>query len=91
MEALSLNWEEAAHMEPLAARELRHRCVNCKKRGQCALDLADEAADPGWQCWLDYCPNAATLMTLSTLARLQIRAANKATAGQLLGRASFAG
>jgi hypothetical protein len=67
MEALSLNWEEVAHMEYLAVRELRHSCVKCKKRGQCAFDLADETADPGWQYWRDYRPNAATLMTLSTL------------------------
>jgi hypothetical protein len=67
MEALSLNREEVTHMEPLTVRELQHRCVKCKKRGKCALDLADEAADPGWQYWRDYCPNAATLMTLSTL------------------------
>jgi hypothetical protein len=67
MEALSLNPDEVTHIKPLTVRELQHRCVRCEKRGQCALDLADEAADPGWQLWRDYCPNAATLMTLSTL------------------------
>ena len=67
MEALSLNPDEVTHMEPLTVRELRHRCVKCEKRRQCALDLADKFADPGWQCWRDYCPNAAALMTLSTL------------------------
>ena len=66
MEALSLNPDEIAHIEPLTVRELRHRCVKCDKRGQCALDLADEFADPGWQSWRDYCPNAATLTMLST-------------------------
>ena len=66
MEALSLNPDEVAHMEPLTIRELRHRCVKCEKRGQCALDLADEFADPGWKSWRDYCPNAATLSILST-------------------------
>lgn len=66
MEALSLNPDEVAHMEPLTIRELRHRCVKCEKRGQCALDLADEFADPGWQSWRNYCPNAATLSMLST-------------------------
>jgi hypothetical protein len=66
MEALSLNPDEAAHIEPLAVRELQHRCVMCAKREQCALDLADEFADPGWQSWRDYCPNAATLTMLST-------------------------
>ena len=67
MEALSLNPDEVTHLEPLTIRELQHRCLKCEKREQCALDLADQAADPGWQCWRDYCPNAATLMTLSTL------------------------
>jgi hypothetical protein len=67
MGALSLNPDEVAHMEPLALRKLQHRCVKCVKREQCALDLADKFADPGWQCWRDYCPNAATLTMLSTL------------------------
>ena len=66
MEALSLNPDEVAHIEPLTIRELQHRCVKCEKRGQCALDLADEFADPGWQSWRNYCPNAATLSMLST-------------------------
>lgn len=67
MQALSLNPDELTHIEPLTVRELQHRCVMCKKRGRCALDLADEVADSGWQYWRDYCPNAATLMTLGTL------------------------
>jgi hypothetical protein len=66
MEALSLNPDEVAHIEPLTVRKLQHCCVKCEKRGQCALDLADEFADPGWQNWRDYCPNAATLSMLST-------------------------
>jgi hypothetical protein len=67
MEALSLNPDEVTQIEPLMVRELQHRCVRCEQRGRCALDLADEFADPGWQYWRDYCPNAATLMTLCTL------------------------
>ena len=67
MEALSLDPDEVAHIEPLTVRQLQHRCVRCEKRGQCALDLADKFADPGWQYWRDYCPNAATLSMLSTL------------------------
>jgi hypothetical protein len=66
MEALALNPDEVAHIEPLAVRELQHRCVKCEKREQCALDLADKFADPGWPSWRDYCPNAATLTMLST-------------------------
>jgi hypothetical protein len=65
MEALSLNPDEVTHIDPLTVRELQHRCVKCEKRGQCALDLADKLADPGWQYWRDYCPNAATLSMLS--------------------------
>src|ERR1700687_1012398 len=68
MEALSLNPDEIAHTERLTVRELQRRCVKCEKRDRCALDLADEFADPGWQCWRDYCPNAARLTMLSTLA-----------------------
>jgi hypothetical protein len=67
MEALSLDPDEVTRMEPLTVRELQHRCVKCGMRGRCALDLADEFADSGWQYWRDYCPNAATLMTLCTL------------------------
>lgn len=66
MEALSLDPDEVAHIEPLTIGELRQRCVKCAKLGQCALDLADEFADPGFQSWRDYCPNAATLTMLST-------------------------
>jgi hypothetical protein len=66
LEALSLDPDEVAHIEPLTVRELQHRCVKCEKHEQCALDLADELADPGWQSWRDYCPNAATLTMPST-------------------------
>ena len=67
MEALLLNPDEVTHIDRLVVRELQHRCVKCEKRRQCALDLADKFADPGWQCWRDYCPNAATLLMLSAL------------------------
>ena len=67
MEALSLNQDEVAHMEPLTVRELQQRCVKCVRSGQCALDLADEFADPGRQYWRDYCPNAATLTMLNAI------------------------
>jgi Family of unknown function (DUF6455) len=67
MEALSLNPNEVAHIEPLTAQELRQRCIKCEKREKCAFDLADERIDPGGQSWRDYCPNAATLAMLSAL------------------------
>jgi hypothetical protein len=67
MEALLLNPDEVTHTDPLMVGELRHRCVKCEKRRRCALDLADKFADPAWQCWRDYCPNAPTLLKLSAL------------------------
>jgi hypothetical protein len=67
MEALSLDPDEVLHVEPRAVRQLQQRCVTCAKLGQCALDLADEFADPGWHNWRDYCRNAATLTMLNTL------------------------
>lgn len=67
MEALSLKLDEVAHMDPLMARELRHRCMKCEQPEKCALDLADELIHPGGQSWRDYCPNAATLAMLSSL------------------------
>jgi hypothetical protein len=67
MEALSLKLDEVADVEPLMARELRHRCVKCGKLEKCALDLADELIHPGGESWRDYCPNAATLAMLNTL------------------------
>ena len=67
METLSLKLDEVAHIEPLVARELRHRCVKCEQPEKCALDLADELVHPGGQSWRDYCPNAATLTMLGSL------------------------
>jgi hypothetical protein len=67
MEAISLNPNEVAHIEPLMIRELRQRCIKCEKREKCALDLADKRIDPDGQSWRVYCPNAATLAMLSAL------------------------
>src|ERR1700737_5653014 len=67
MEALSLNPDEVAHIEPLTVRELQHRCVRCERRGQCALDLADKFADPGGQYWRGYFPHSQKLPTVNNL------------------------
>jgi hypothetical protein len=66
MEALSVNPDEVVHTEPIMLRELQHGCVKCAKRERCAIDLAEKVADPDWQSWRDYCPNAATLTMLRT-------------------------
>ena len=67
MEALSLDPDYVTQTEPPLLRELQHRCVRCDSREQCALELADKSADPASENWRDYCPNAATLLMLSTL------------------------
>ncbi len=67
MVALHLEPHEFARCESTKFHELMTLCTTCDSRGRCALDLADEFADPGWQNWRDYCPNATTLSVLSTL------------------------
>jgi|SRR4051794_27089144 hypothetical protein len=67
MGSLSLTPDEIAHIEPGVIKTLRQRCARCVDLERCAMDLADKFADPGSQCWQDYCPNAATLTMLSDL------------------------
>jgi hypothetical protein len=47
MEALSLNPDEVAYIEPLTVRELQQRCVKCKKPGQCALEQTNSPIPGG--------------------------------------------
>jgi hypothetical protein len=67
MTALHLEPGEIACTERALFHELHILCVACESQGRCALDLADELADPGWQDWRDYCPNATRLSLLSAL------------------------
>jgi len=67
MAALHLDVDGFARREPLTFRELHRLCALCDSHRQCARGLADEMADPGWQDWRDYCPNATTLSLLSAL------------------------
>jgi uncharacterized protein DUF6455 len=71
MAALHVDPDELARSEPATFQELRRRCTACDSRGRCALDLADEPADPAWQAWRDYCPNATRLSVLSALRGCQ--------------------
>ena len=67
MLGLHFDVDEFSRTEPLAFGKLRELCALCESRRECERDLADEFADPGWQKWRDYCPNATTLCVLSTL------------------------
>ena len=67
MRGLHFDVDEFARAEPFAFRELQRFCALCESYRECERELADEFADPGWQNWRDYCPNATTLSVLSTL------------------------
>src|ERR1700674_331071 len=67
MAALHLDPDELGRSDPATLRDLQKLCTMCRSRGRCARDLAQESADPDWQGWREYCPNAATLDMLSTL------------------------
>jgi len=67
MQALHLDPDRFAVGEDCAFAELKRLCARCDNRGQCERELDDEFADPGWQVWRDYCPNATTLSMLTAL------------------------
>ncbi|MFD2180806.1 hypothetical protein [Rhodoplanes azumiensis] len=67
MRALRLDPDELYCSEPRAFGMLHRLCATCPVPGRCARDLADEFADPAWQDWRNYCPNATTLSILSAL------------------------
>ena len=67
MRVLNLEPNEFGGADLWGFRELQRLCTRCETRVKCARGLADEFADPGWQDWRDYCPNATTLSILSTL------------------------
>jgi len=66
MMALDLDPYELGLSEAALARLLQRRCGLCGSRDRCIHDLEQEPADPVWR---EYCPNATTLTTLSTLQR----------------------
>jgi hypothetical protein len=67
MRGLHIDPDDFAHAERLAFHEVQNLCAKCDRTSQCAQDLGDEFADPAWQEWRDYCPNATTLSILSAL------------------------
>ncbi len=67
MAALHLDPVTFAREQPVKFRVLQGLCERCETPEQCARDLADSSADPGWQDWRDYCRNATILSALSAL------------------------
>lgn len=82
MHALNINVAALSDLDEVAMDELRTTCAACPVPAQCARDLADEFADPGWQEWRNYCPNAPWLTVLRTLDALHARASTTIEAGR---------
>jgi hypothetical protein len=67
MRLLRIDPDELARAEPLLFRQQAVRCGQCDSTEQCARDLVEASNDPFGEDWRDYCPNASTLSTISTL------------------------
>jgi hypothetical protein len=65
MVVLGLDRNELAATDPSTLQDLQRVCTMCESHRRCGRDLARDPADGAWQ---DYCPNAATLKLLDTLA-----------------------
>ena len=59
---LNLNPEDIRKLSPLLLRDLERTCAQCAEKGRCAHDLAE---DPLSAAWVSYCPNSATLRSLT--------------------------
>lgn len=69
MRGLGLDPSAVAARDATGFEMLRIRCRGCDVTVRCAADFADEFADPGWQDWRNYCPNATMLSILDMLER----------------------
>jgi hypothetical protein len=65
--SLRLDPDELAWSEPALVRDMQRLCTLCKAQARCARDFGRIAADPAWQNWREYCPNATALTMLSTI------------------------
>jgi hypothetical protein len=64
MHALGLSKADVGHAAMGALRDLQRTCACCNEKGPCEKDLLDRPDDPIWR---NYCRNAATLDTLTSL------------------------
>ena len=64
MHALGLSKADVEHATMDVLRDLQRTCACCNEKGRCEKDLLDRPDDPVWR---NYCPNAATLDTLTRL------------------------
>ncbi len=64
MHALGLSKADVERAAMDVLRDLQRTCACCNEKGRCEKDLLDRPDDPVWR---NYCPNAATLDTLTRL------------------------
>jgi hypothetical protein len=64
MHALGLSKADVRHAAVGVLRDLQRTCACCNEKGRCEKDLLNRPDDPVWR---NYCPNAATLDTLTRL------------------------
>jgi hypothetical protein len=64
MAALDIDPDEVRRIEPQVWENLRTNCVGCHSRRRCLADITLNCNDSGW---VNYCPEAATLLALGAL------------------------
>ena len=64
MNFLHIDTDELVRTDPIMFRRLALECWRCTSKKECRQELAEGSASEAWK---DYCPNASTLSTISTL------------------------
>jgi uncharacterized protein YjiS (DUF1127 family) len=63
LSALELDASEIERLQSCVSNDLKKLCSLCVSKGRCDYDLDTH---PNNSVWRDYCPNATTLMALTT-------------------------
>ena len=67
MDMLQVDQSELASDDPLLFRELQGVCILCRRKDECAQDLAHQFDDARWDRWWVYCPNSAMLAMIGAV------------------------
>jgi hypothetical protein len=84
MTLLNIEPNALDRVDPLLFRELQGVCMLCQRKDACACDIGSDTADAGVHDWREYCPNAATLSSLSWTPSLACRGTRTVAIGQLI-------
>lgn len=64
MDILEIDQDKLSKDDPLLFRELQGYCTLCRNKDRCSRDIAHHFAGR-WSEWHAYCPNSATLVSIS--------------------------